>query len=162
MKLVEPPRPPSGHSAGAWLVGLGATLCVLWPRLSEDARDSFPLSTYPMFSRSRGDLTLYSALGIRHAGAAQPVSPALVGSTEVLQAKALIQRAALGGPATTSRLCREIAARCARRGDAAIERISIVRRVYDPIEYFTRGPRPQSERTLHSCEVPGRPASKAP
>jgi hypothetical protein len=134
------------------LVGLGATAAVLAPLLSPDA-DSFPLSSYPMFARPRGQPTLY-ALAARGAdGTERRLPPSALGSSEVLQAKVLIQRSVEQGPAAMRALCREVAARVAADG-ADVRSIEIVRRRYDPVAYFVTGPTPIEQARLESCAVP--------
>jgi len=150
---------------GAYLVGLGLPLAVLSPLFS-GAADSFPLSTYPMFSHARGQPTLYAVVASTPQGREQRLAPELVGSKEVLQTKVLIQRAVEGGEATMAELCRETAARVAA---AALPGkplgVAIIRRQYDPILYFVRGPTPIAEETLFRCAVPraivpGAPAAR--
>jgi hypothetical protein len=135
------------------VVGLGLPLAVLSPVFS-GADDSFPLSTYPMFSHPRGQPTLYAVVATTPDGREQRLAPDLVGSKEVLQTKVLIQRAVEGGRATMAELCRDTAARVAA---AAVPSealgVAIVRRQYDPILYFVRGPTPIAEETLFRCPV---------
>jgi len=138
---------------GAYVVGVGLPLAVLSPIFS-GAADSFPLSTYPMFSRARGQPTLYAVVATTADGREQRLAPELVGSKEVLQTKVLIQRAVEGGGATMAELCRDTAARVAA---AALPSqpvgVAIVRRQFDPILYFVRGPTPIAEETLFRCAV---------
>lgn len=136
-------------------VGLGTMAAVLSPLGSMDA-DSFPISSYPMFARPRGQPTLYTALARAADGSAQPVPPGWVGSSEVLQAKVLIQRSVQRGPEAIRALCRGIAERIAAapdRGD--LRSVEIVRRRYDPIAYFVNGPEPLEQERLQRCPVPG-------
>lgn len=138
---------------GPYVVGIGVPLAVLSPVFS-GAADSFPLSTYPMFSQPRGQPTLYAVVAQMSDGRQQRLSPELVGSKEVLQAKVLIQRSVDGGPGSMAELCRGTAARVASAaGFGAASGVAIVRRQYDPIGYFTSGPAPLAEQTLHECPV---------
>ena len=148
MRLAELAR-----RGGAYVVGVGLPLAVLSPIFS-GAGDSFPLSTYPMFSRARGQPTLYAVVAQMSDGHQQRLSPELVGSKEVLQAKVLIQRSVDGGPETMAELCRDTAARVASAAAfGAARSVAIVRRQYDPIGYFTTGPAPIAEETLLECRV---------
>ena len=63
-----------------------AVLAVLSPALHE--RDSYPLSTYPMFSQDRGRVaTIPTAVGFRADGSRNRRSPALIaGGIEVIPA----------------------------------------------------------------------------
>jgi len=97
---------------GAYVVGVGLPLAVLSPIFS-GASDSFPFSTYPMFSQPRGQPTLYAVVAQMSDGGEQRLSPELVGSKEVLQAKVLIQRSVDGGSEGMAALCRDTALRVA-------------------------------------------------
>ena len=57
------------------VVGLGATLAVLWPLTAMD-QDSFPISSYPMFARPRGQPTLYAVVGRASDGSEVRLPPA--------------------------------------------------------------------------------------
>jgi len=146
----------------AYAVGLGLPLAVLSPIVS-GATDSFPLSTYPMFSHPRGQPTLYAMVATTAQGREQRLTPELVGTKEVLQAKVLIQRAVDGGEASMAELCEDTAARVAAAAlpGGALE-VAIVRRQYDPIGYFVRGPTPIAEETLWRCAVSKAIVSGAP
>lgn len=140
--------------ARAWgvVVGLGVTAAVLSPLLT--GGDSFPLSNYPMFARSRGQPALYAAVGRDAAGGERRLPPSALGSSEVLQAKVLIQRSVQQGPQAVQALCRSIAGRLAAAGERDLRAVEIVRRRYDPIAYFAIGPEPLEQERLHRCALP--------
>lgn len=141
-------------------VGLVATGAVLSP-LATAAGDSFPISTYPMFARPRGQPTLYAAIARAADGSERRLTPSLVGSEEVLQAKVLIARSVEQGPAAAQALCQAIAGRIAASPSGAdLRAVEIVRRRYDPIAYFVSGPEPLEQAVLQTCPVPG-PAPRA-
>lgn len=139
--------------------GVGVAAAVLSPLLS--GGDSFPLSNYPMFARSRGQPTLYAAVGRDAAGGERRLPPSALGSSEVLQAKVLIQRSVQQGPRAVQALCRSIAERLAAAGERELREVEIVRRRYDPIAYFATGPEPLEQERLHRCALsaPTEPAS---
>ena len=146
----------------AYLVGGGTLLAVFWPLCS--GQDSFPLSNYPMFSRPRGQPVLFTLVSTDADGTQLNLPSTLIGSDEVLQTKALIQRAVSGGQASLERLCQEAAARVAailiasQPGEAPAPKpsfIDIVSRRYDPVAYFVTGPTPLEEERLFRCEIPG-------
>ena len=138
-------------------VGLGATLVVLSP-LAAMHDDSFPISSYPMFARPRGQPTLYSVVARAGDGSERRLSPSWLGSSEVLQAKVLIQRSVEAGPQATRALCRSVAERIAATPEASdLRSVEIVRRRYDPVAYFVAGPEPLEQQRLERCPVP-RPA----
>ncbi len=137
---------------------------VLSPLLS-GAADSFPLSTYPMFARPRGQPILYALVATARDGSERRVPAALVASGEVLQTKVLIQRSVENGPLAMQALCEATAAKvAAMAGGDTPSFVDVVRRRYDPIGYFTTGPTPIEQERLFRCPVPGvfTPGSKAP
>jgi len=142
------------------VVGLGATLAVLWP-LTAMEQDSFPISSYPMFARPRGQPTLYAVVGRASDGSEVRLPASVVASSEPLQTKVLIQRSVEQGPEAMQALCRGVAQRVADGHDAP-RTIEIVRRRYDPIAYFTHGPRPLEQERLSSCRVPRGGRQKGP
>jgi hypothetical protein len=138
----------------AYLFGLGIPAAVLAPLLC-GASDSFPLSTYPMFARSRGELTLYSVVAVGGDGLEERLPPPLLGTKEVLQAKVLIERSVNGGPDAMAQLCSDAAGRVAAApGFGAARTLAIVKRRYDPISYFVRGPAPLAEQRIFECALP--------
>jgi hypothetical protein len=138
-----------------YAIGLGATALVLSPLLS-GAADSFPVSTYPMFARPRGQPILYALVVTARDGTEGRVPAALVASGEVLQAKVLIQRSVEHGPAAMQALCEATAAKLAASAEGDTPSfVDVVRRRYDPISYFTRGPTPIDQERLFRCTVPG-------
>ncbi len=143
----------------AILLSAATLTCVLLPLSWPQSRDSFPLSNYPMFARGRRSSTLNATYSVAYdaAGGRHWVPPTLVGNREVLQARAVLDRAARGGPEMTAALCRSIAGRVASAGGelAGAVEVRIVRGRHDSIAYFesgTLGP----EQTLGTCRVPGR------
>ena len=135
-----------------------ALACVLWPFTWAPGRDSFPLSSYPMFAHGRTDSSLsavyavaFDADGTRHW-----VPTRLVGSREVLQARAVYERAARSGPRATRALCQAIAGRIAalREGElVGSNEVRVMRGRHDSIAYFESG-KIGRERALVTCKVP--------
>ncbi len=109
---------------------VGATLS---PLVRDPADDGFPLSTYPMFAYPRPTLqSIDYAIGETARGERRAITPAMVGTHEVLQARAVFERAVGGGHAALFALCREIAARAP--DDVAV--VKIVRGTHDAVEYL--------------------------
>jgi hypothetical protein len=133
-------------------VGLGATVAVLSPLLAMD-RDSFPISSYPMFARPRGQPDLFAVVARAADGREVRLPASVVASSEPLQTKVLIQRSVEQGPEAMQALCRSVAARIAG-GPDALRSVEIVRRRFDPIAYFERGPEPIEQARLSTCPVP--------
>ena len=145
------PRAELRERAWAYLVALGALGAMLWP-LRSGARDSFPLSTYPMFASQRGTPVLFAAVAVTRDGEERSIPAALVASGEVLQTKVLIQRTVERGRAAVRELCERTAEKLARE-PADLAAVEIVRRRYDPIEYFESGPRPIERELLFRCPI---------
>ncbi|HEX2735233.1 MAG TPA: hypothetical protein VHM70_26700 [Polyangiaceae bacterium] len=125
---------------------------VLLPSLGKT--DSFPLSNYPMFAASRGRPILNRVVAIDALGEPTTVPARLIGSGEVLQAKALVDRAAAGNPKQQAAFCEQVSKRLTGDplGTNAV-RLEVVRVRFDPIEYFVRGPEPLEQQTVFSCPV---------
>ncbi len=127
---------------------------MLWPTLGPLSDDSFPLSTYPMFAAHRGQPILHKLVGIDPRGERRSVPPRLLGTSEVLQAKALIDAAARN-KRKRMRLCKSVAERAARDSEYSdVTELQLLRLRYDPIEYFVQGPEPIERRVLARCNVP--------
>ena len=147
-------REQLGRVLGA-CVGIGGTLAVLSPLVADAEADSFPISSYPMFARPRGQPTLHALIGRTADGLERRLPPEVVGSSEVLQTKVLIQRSVEAGPRAMQELCEAVAQRVAAMSDGnGLRRIELVRRRYDPIAYFEQGPVPLEQERLSSCAVP--------
>ena len=141
----------------AFLVSAAVMTAVLWPLTWGATRDSFPLSSYPMFAHNRRS----AVLGAVYAVATDPdgrrryVPPDLVANREVLQARAVLDHAARGGKKGAMTLCRELAGRIAARTSgpfAGAASVSILRGRHDAAVYFDTGAL-GSETVIASCPV---------
>lgn len=94
--------------AAIWLATVALVGILVWPASWSKGRDSFPLSPYPMFARRKTspNLELVYAVAFDGEGKRHYVAPEFVGSSEVLQARAILARAASQRQAPA--LCREI------------------------------------------------------
>jgi hypothetical protein len=138
----------------AYVVGLGLAVAVAMPAFRDPPRDSFPLSTYPMFSTKREQPVLEQAVAVGRDGTRVPVAPQWVASDEVMQAAVTVRQAVWQGPAATAALCHSIARRAAGSADHAhVTRIEIVSARYDPILYFSEGPEPIERVLRRACPV---------
>lgn len=134
--------------------GLGLVVLSAWPAWREPAVDSYPLSTYPMFSHRRGQPWLHRMVALDRNRNQTPLPPRLVANAETLQAAASIRRAVVDGKDAMRTLCHEVAARVATDPDfteASSLQIQAVR--YDPVDYFVRGKFPIASETLMRCPV---------
>jgi len=109
---------------------IGATLS---PMARDPADDGFPLSTYPMFASPRDTVqTLNYAIGETAQGERRAIEPRWVGSRQVLQAQAVIERAVLGGRPALIALCRAVI----QRAPAEIALVRIVHGTHDAVAFL--------------------------
>jgi len=140
--------------AGALLVSallIGATV---WPALRDPPRDSFPLSTYPMFSSLRERPWIDVIVGFDAAGREHRIGPELVANAEVMQAAQTISKAIRRKQARS--LCEQVAARVADSlAHGEVVRLEVQSRQFDPRTYFVSesGKLPLRQRRRASCEV---------
>jgi hypothetical protein len=112
-------------------------------------RDSFPLSTYPMYASARGRVAvLYTAIGLRGDDVERLGTQVIAATDDPLIAQASVRDAVLSGRA--DELCRAIAART-----AGVERVQIVGERLDVVDWAA-GRRDSAllEREVHAtCEA---------
>jgi hypothetical protein len=120
-------------------------------------RDSFPLSTYPMFAYRRPEarVTLHYVIAVGEGGARRHVPPDLVANAEVMQAMMTVRRAVDRGQ--TQQLCAEVAARVARHRDFdRMDTVQVVFGDHRAVAYLLRGVH-GPERLLARCAIPRGP-----
>ncbi|MEP1126302.1 MAG: hypothetical protein ABJH68_20655 [Ilumatobacter sp.] len=130
-----------------------AVIAVLVSPVAFD-RDSFPLSTYPMYSSSRGsESTLVTAQGVTADGSTRELSPTLIGDSDDPLVVVGRLRAALSAGRGDVR-CTEIAERVeARTSYVDVVVIEIVSERHDTVAR-TLGEDSLVEREVRSsCEV---------
>ena len=140
----------------AYVVSLLALGLVLSPLLRHPDEDSFPLSTFPMFSHERPRrMTLTHAVGVDAQGERTPLPPRVSADTsEPLQSMRTIEPAVQAGRARA--LCTEIAARVAARADLAQQQdVEVETIAFDAVAYFDEAPPDPYIRRVHArCPVP--------
>ena len=127
-----------------------AAALVLAPAVRQPPRDSFPLSTYPMFAADRGPVAaVNTVLGLDASGAAHTLSPEIIGgSDEVILAAATVTRAIRSG--TADGLCRDAAARA---GSGEWLRLRVVTHRYDTVAYLAGDRHPVDEIVHAECDA---------
>jgi hypothetical protein len=127
---------------------------VLWPAVRAGTADSFPLSTYPMFSSSLDATVPVDAVVGRTADGDQVrLSPAVIaGTDEVIQAGAAVRAAIRSGPSSSGELCDEVAARLAGSDDLAT--VEVRTDVLDAVAWFRGDRAPRSSSVHATCPVP--------
>lgn len=154
MRMNAAHRPPRGIIARLvpYAVSIAFIAAVAAPMFGPTRSDSFPLSTYPMFSgRQSPEANIPHAIAVSHDGERSVLPPSAIFNDEVIQAIQTLRQAIAAGTEATLDLCEQIAARAGP--DAA--RVEIVTDRYNAIDYF-RGDKTPLASTLHAeCEVPG-------
>jgi hypothetical protein len=149
----EVSRPPSVHGR-LWPVSLAivSTLVVIYP-VAFNQPDSFPFSTYPMFAKPRGNPELIKLVAITTSGEHVSVPPDLLGTREVLQAKAQLNQIAQKGPKARTRYCNAVAKSVASQVELGWQELQLQRLRFDPIDYFENGRQPLQREILTTCRV---------
>lgn len=139
----------------ALIASVALIAAALSPLVREPADDGFPLSTYPMFSWQRPrQLTMSYPLGVAADGEQRFLSPALIGSSEVLQAAAIVKWAVRRRGPELQRLCEAIARRAAASpAHRDLAAIRIVTGTHDTVELLARD-RLGDEVESARCDVP--------
>ena len=140
--------------AYAAAVSLALIAATLWPLVRDPRDDRFPLSTYPMFASKRPtEQTFRYALGETAVGGRRTLSPALVGTGEILQALRVFDHAVAGGKPEMAKLCAAIAERVAADDEHAdVVAIRLVTGTHDAVEYLARD-QVGNETELLRCPV---------
>lgn len=130
-------------------ITLAVLVAVISPAVRD--RDSFPLSTYPMYATARPDVVgLGTVVGIDQRGATQRLSMATIArSDDPLVAASLVRTAIHEGD--TEALCREVA----RRVDDDIAAIQVVEERHDLDRYAAGDPSLIRRRVHATCERTG-------
>jgi hypothetical protein len=111
--------------------------------------DSFPLSTFPMFSKARpAEVDIDHVVAVDAQGNRWALPPSLVMRGEVLQTKVAITEAIRGRRARD--LCRDVAARLE---DPAVVSVEVRSDRYRVSEYFANR-KPIESRVHARCKVP--------
>ena len=133
-------------------VTLALLALVVWPASWRKGRDSFPLSPYPMFARKKTSptLTMEYALALDDAGASSFVAPHYIGSSEVLQARALIHGAIARGSGEAKKFCESVLRRV-RQDTKTVVELHLVRGTHDSVAYLQGDKSKSVERILVRC-----------
>ena len=138
------------HAALVSIALIGATLS---PLSREPHEDGYPLSTYPMFAWKRPtQMTMSYPVGDTPSGR-RYLTPWIIGSAEVLQARAIVERAVRIGGKDLTALCERIAKNVARVPEYRdVTRIRILTGTHESIAFLVdKKLGPEHQRT--QCEV---------
>lgn len=118
-------------------------------------RDSYPLSTYPMFATDRGRIsTVATVVGLTAGGGVERLTPQLIGGAdEVVLAVETAARAVRAGGERPAALCREVAGRVAG-ARPEVTAVEVRVETHDAIAYFTDdATEPRAVEVRARCEV---------
>ena len=131
-----------------WLMTVALGAAIVSPVFRDRSWDSFPISSFPMFSR--GDLGTRVWMGhvilVDRDGKRRPAPPSVVGSPEPMVAKNLVENALARDEAPG--LCRRIAG----RAPSDVATVEVVTSVFDTTRYFA-DPTPLERHVAASCNV---------
>lgn len=144
-----------------WFATLFSVLvlgAVLAPLLRHPDDDSYPLSTYPMFSHGRASPETYvtHVVAVDSAGVRTMVPPVEIVSAEVLLAQVTIARAVAAGPASARRFCQEVADRIQHSRDPklrAADHVEVETTLIDAIRYLGGDETPIERKTHARCRA---------
>jgi hypothetical protein len=127
------------------------------PALRAPDDDSFPLSTYPMFSHRRGRVNdVTRAIAVAADATEVPVAPRYVANAETMQAFYTLARAVAAGPEAADALCLHIAQQLPAVGEpglARVVRVELVTESVDTIDYLAGRAQPSARRVHARCAV---------
>jgi hypothetical protein len=117
-------------------------------------RDSFPLSTFPMFSADIDSTqSIATAVAVRSDGSTVRLVPEVIaGTTIVNQAVTVVADAIASGRA--DRFCTEIAGRVAAGAPPRAVAVEVVTETYDAPAWFDGDRQPVARQVHARCEVP--------
>lgn len=131
-----------------WLLTAALGAAILSPLVRDRSWDSFPISSFPMFSRA--DLGTRMWLGhvilVDREGRRRPAPPSVVGTPEPMVAKNLVENAIAKDEA------RSFCERVATRAPADVAKVEVVTSVFDTQRYFI-DPTPVERNIVWSCNV---------
>ena len=145
------------HAYGLSALVLAAVLSPLRLDPQDPSQDSFPLSTYPMFSYDRGrnaSVTIAVALGPD--GYQVPIPPSFVATSETMQAMKTLAKSVREGGERERELCQAIARRVASSPDPQFARatsVAFTRANFDAIDYLAGKRRPRWLQVHPRCWV---------
>ena len=139
-------------------VSLVLSLATLSPLLTSPSNDSFPFSTYPMFSHRKSvpKLTLVQAFGVDADAKRSVLGPKITaGNEEVISALVTLKKGVAGSRDRKEAFCQTIAQRVVASGSkyAGVSKIELARSTFDTLRYFESSRVPTKTKRLHSCTV---------
>ncbi len=138
-----------------WAYGFSAVvlIAVLLPVFGDPRSDSFPLSTYPMFSgRQSPNVNIAHVIGFTSAGERVILPPDAVGNDEVVQAFETSRRAAAAGAEESLALCMDAAQWASEHRRDAVT-FALITDSFDAIQYFDGETEPRNTFVHAECRL---------
>ncbi|MDD9945288.1 MAG: hypothetical protein OXU20_29870 [Myxococcales bacterium] len=146
----------------AYLLGGLFVAATAYPAFLPPGEDSYPLSTYPMFSRDRGKRSwVGSALALDRQGTELPLAPSYVANSEAMQAVKTLNTALNRGRKAARKLCAAIALRVRERADPQLASAVVVqlqRQRVDSVAFLAGHRDARGRKVFARCPIPGRKA----
>jgi hypothetical protein len=148
---MAPPIQPATRAAVRALLVVVVIVIGIVPLLLD--RDSFPLSTYPMFSHRRSTAeSVDTAVALDASGTPRRLGPQrIAGTDEIILATATVTNAINDGSVDV--LCKEIAERVASIGPADAVSVEVVTELYDAIDWYEGDHQPINRVVHATCPV---------
>jgi hypothetical protein len=140
---------------GGWTVTSTVVVAMLSPLLPGRG-DSFPISSYPMFSARREDTSVTLVVAVERSvdGGLDVLPTEATGHGHLTQAVRALKAAVRDGGDRPQRLCEEVAAWVDRSGDGGTGEVGIVTVGYDALSYLLGGAREPTILAEHAwCNV---------
>ena len=129
------------------LVVMGCVVPIGWPR----GRDSFPLSSYPMFSERRDGRSVRLVVAVvSDRGAIEVLPTEATGHRQLTQAVRALRNAVEAGGDRPGRLCDEVAEWVRGSRPDATGRVGIVTVSYDAVGYLIHDQREPNIVAVHA------------
>ncbi|MDP2313974.1 MAG: hypothetical protein Q8P41_13790 [Pseudomonadota bacterium] len=162
--MGAPATPPRFDLARvrAWAVIVVTCLAVLSPLVPElrgRNDDSFPLSWFPMFAKTRPDFErpVY-VVGRSPDGKSMKIDVKWWTTGGFNQGRNMLTKTVAAGPDELDYFCAKLAKQVTKKRGrrwGAVEQVAIVRGKFDRARFFGEGKHePLDEKTLYSCHVP--------
>ena len=122
----------------AAIISIALIAVTLSPLLRAPTDDSYPLSTYPMVAWKRPTkLSMSYPIGETATGERRYLAPYIIGTGEVLQARAIVERAVNKGGTELKDFCARVANRVATAAQFAdVVRIRVMSGTHESIDFL--------------------------
>lgn len=148
-------RPGATVRGRTWAYGfsIAVIIAILSPVFGDPRADSFPLSTYPMFSgRQSSEVEITHVVGFTADGDRVTLAPEALGTDEVVQAFETSRQAVARGQTESQDLCEDAAEWGSSHRQEAVS-FALVTDSFDAIEYFDGDDSPRATTVHAECEA---------